>query len=305
MTDDQDGGRDLVFGGGGQGWLSGMCGDPVVPVGVDATVPHTARMYDYFLGGKDHFAADREAAGRVLEAFPNVRDAARANRACMARMTRFLARQGVRQFLDIGTGLPTSPNVHEVAQSVAPDARVLYVDHDPVVLTHARALLTSTPEGRTACLQADLRDPVGILTAPELHAVLDLAQPVALSLIAVLHFLPDTDDPYTIVARLMDALAPGSYLALTHVTGDFAPRVVEAGAAEYRNAGLSVQPRTRGEVARFLTGLDLIPPGLEVVTRWQRDPRGIGALLPDEYISCYGAVARKPDQPSGANGVAG
>ncbi|ABW12495.1 protein of unknown function DUF574 [Parafrankia sp. EAN1pec] len=180
-------------------------------------------MYDYYLGGKDNFPADREAAEQVIGTFPSVRALARQNRSFMTRATRYLAGEmGIRQFLDIGTGIPTSPNLHEVAQSLVPAARVVYADNDPIVLAHARALLASSPQGRTVYLDADLRDPESILDSPQLRETLDLTQPVALSLVAILHFIKG-DEPYAIVRRLLDALPAGSYLVLTHGTADLDP----------------------------------------------------------------------------------
>src|SRR5258705_1252503 len=184
----------------------------MTPVELNTDVPHSARIYDYLLGGKDNFAADREAATGITKGWPHLAISMRANRSYMARQARFIAAElGIRQFLDIGAGLPTAPNLHEVVQSVAPESRVVYVDNDPIVLVHARALLTSTPPGRTAYLDADLRHPADILTHPDLHAVLDLNQPVALLLVAVLHFLTDADQPQQVVQTLLSALMPGSY----------------------------------------------------------------------------------------------
>ncbi|WP_256789051.1 SAM-dependent methyltransferase [Frankia sp. AvcI1] len=264
------------------------------PVELSIDRPHSARMYDYYLGGKDNFPADREAAEDALAVFPNARVMARENRAFMARATRYLAGEvGVRQFLDIGTGIPTSPNLHEVAQRIAADTRVVYADNDPIVLTHARALLTSTPQGRTAYLDADLLDPGRILSAPELRDTLDLTRPVAVSLIAILHFLPDGDaDPYGIVRTLVDALAPGSYLALTHATADLDPAAQEM-AAVYQAQGITAQARSRVEVGRFFDGLELIDPGVEVVHRWRSDSP-VPSELTDAAVSIYGALGRKP-----------
>src|SRR5882757_264652 len=192
---------------------------PELPPEIDTSRPHSARVYDYMIGGKNNFAADRETAAQVLKHSPNAHTAARENRAFLGRAVRFLAAEaGIRQFLDIGTGLPTANNVHEVAQAATPASRVVYADNDPMVLAHARALLTSSLEGRTAYIQADLRDPGSILASPVLREVLDLGQPVALMLIAVLHFIPDEDEPGKVIAALMDALPPGSYLAASHTT---------------------------------------------------------------------------------------
>ncbi|MCM3920316.1 SAM-dependent methyltransferase [Frankia sp. AiPs1] len=257
-------------------------------------VPHSARMYDYYLGGKDNFPADREAAERALAVFSAARVMAQQNRAFMVRVTRYLAGEvGVRQFLDVGTGIPTSPNLHEVAQGIAVDARVVYADNDPIVLTHARALLASTPQGRTAYLDADLRDPERILTAAELQSTLDLTEPVALSVIAILHFVPDDADPYGVVARLLEALPSGSYLALTHATADFDPAAQEM-AATYRARGITAVERSRAQVTRFFDGLELVEPGVQVVHRWRPDDLTAAPDITDAQVSIYGALGRKP-----------
>ncbi|MCK9896458.1 SAM-dependent methyltransferase [Frankia sp. AgB32] len=262
------------------------------PVDLKTDQPHSARMYDYYLGGKDNFPADRAAAEQALASFPNARTASHANRAFMARTTRHLAGEaGIRQFLDIGTGIPTSPNLHEVAQSVAPQARVVYADNDPIVLTHARALLTGTAQGATAYLDVDLHDPQRILTAQELHDTLDLTQPVALSVLAIMHFVPDADDPHGLLRQLLDGLPAGSYLTLTHATADHDDGM-ERLAASYRASGIPAQQRTRAEVLRFFDGLDLLDPGLQIVHRWRPDP-DTPPDLTDAQVSFYGAVARK------------
>jgi hypothetical protein len=209
---------------------------------VDVSRPHSARMYDYYLGGKNHFAADRELAEKVLASMPSVRTAARENRAFLGRAVRFLAAEaGIRQFLDIGTGLPTSNNVHEVAQSVEPSARVVYADNDPLVLTHARALLASSPQGRTAYVQADLRDPESILGSPRLRDVLDLSKPVALMLVGVLHFIPDEDRPAEILATLIGALPAGSYLVASHTTTEYDPEGWARIQRQYAGGGIPGQ----------------------------------------------------------------
>ncbi|MCM3884312.1 SAM-dependent methyltransferase [Frankia sp. R82] len=258
---------------------------------LDVGQPHAARMYDYFLGGKEHFPADREAAEKVLDAAPSVPVMARENRAFMIRAARFLAAEaGIRQFLDIGTGLPTSPNLHEVVQTIAPEARVVYADNDPLVLVHARALLTSTPAGRTAYLDADLRHPLSVLVSDEVRDTLDLRQPVALSLIAILHFLTDADDPYAIVAHLMNELPAGSALMLSHLTADHSPAADQV-ATLYREQGIPTVARSHDEVTRFFTGLHLIDPGVTTVHRWRPDTPDVSRT--DAEVSVYGAVARK------------
>ncbi len=253
-------------------------------------VPHPARMYDYYLGGKDNFPADRDAAESVIAAAPNIRIMARENRGFMARAVAFLATEyGVEQFLDIGTGIPTSPNLHELVQTIAPESRVVYTDNDPLVLAHARALLTGTPQGRTAYLDADLRDPDRILSSAEVQGTLDLSRPVALSLLAILHFIPDDDEPYRIVRTLLDGLPSGSFLLLSHGTSDFDEAVRDAGRA-YQARGLKAAVRTRAEINQFFDGLHLLDPGLRPVHQWR--PAGPSAL-PDAEVSVYGALAQK------------
>ncbi|HEX6675184.1 MAG TPA: SAM-dependent methyltransferase [Actinomycetes bacterium] len=258
--------------------------------------PHPARVYDYLLGGKDNFPADRAAAAQGMQANPNSLIPPRENRAFLRRAVRYLAAEaGISQFLDIGTGIPTSPNVHEVAQEVTPTARIVYVDNDPIVLVHARARLTSSPAGRTAYIDADLRDVDQILSSPQLLATLDRDQPVALLLIAIMHFIPDSDDPYGVARRLLDALPTGSYLALSHLTGDFDPAAWEGVAAVYRKSGVIMRVRSRPEVERFFDGLDLVDPGLVSLPHWRPDPATGEADRPtDAQVSVYGGVARKP-----------
>ena len=209
-------------------------------------------------------------------------------------MVRFLAGEaGIRQFLDIGTGIPTSPNVHEVAQAVAPEARIVYVDNDPMVLAHARALLTSTAAGRTEYIDADLRDVDRLLASPQLRATIDVKQPVGLLLIAIMHFVGDDDDPYRIVDRLLAALPSGSYLALSHLTGDFDPAAWDGVAAVYRKSGVTLQVRSRAEIERFFTGLDMVEPGVQVLPAWRPDADA-GEPPADVQVSVYGGLARKP-----------
>src|SRR3984957_18926778 len=251
-------------------------------------------MYDYYLGGKNHFAADRETAEKGLAGWPAGRIAAREKRAVLCRAVRFLAEEaGIRQFLDIGTGLPTTHNVHEVAQEVAPSARVVYADNDPLVLTHARALLTSSKEGRTAYIQADLRNPREILSSPVVQSVIDFSQPVALLLLAVLQFIPDEDGPAEIVAKLRDALAPGSYIIASHVTNEHNVAGSAAGERAYQSRGVPLHMRDSGEFADLaFTGMELLPPGVVLVSEWRRP--GNGPLPPANEVNCYGGVARKP-----------
>jgi hypothetical protein len=265
------------------------------PVDLQTDQPHPARVYDYLLGGKDNFAADRAAAEAGLRANPNSRIPPRENRAFLGRAVRYLAGEaGISQFLDIGTGIPTSPNVHEVAQAVEPQARIVYVDNDPIVLTQARALLTTGPQGRTAYIDADLRDIDAILGSPDLQRTLDLSRPVGLLLIAVMHFIPDEDDPWALAARLLAALPSGSYLALSHLTGDFDPAAWAGVVAVYRRSGVTMKVRPKPDIERFFAGLDLIDPGVVSLPRWRPDPSDVGRPPSDAAVSVYGGVARKP-----------
>jgi hypothetical protein len=235
----------------------------------DTQVAHCARVYDYWLGGKDNFAADRAAAEQAIRDFPAIVATARANRGFLARAVRFLATgAGIRQFLDIGTGIPTENNTHEVAQFVAPDSRVVYVDYDPFVLAHARALLASDPAGATACVEADLRDPHRILDLAS--GLLDLRRPVAVMLLAILQHIDDEDDPHEIVATLMGAMPPGSYLALSHPAKDIDSESV-AKMAKSLNEIMAekITARDRPTVARFFDGLGLVEPGLVRVPDWR------------------------------------
>ncbi|QXN95917.1 SAM-dependent methyltransferase [Nocardia iowensis] len=258
---------------------------------MDVSKPHPARRYDYWLGGKDNFPADRESADMVAEAFPTIRLAALENRNFLRRAVCYLADAGVRQFLDIGAGLPTAGNVHEIAQSIAPESRIVYVDNDPIVLAHARALLNSSPEGATAYLDADIRDPDRILTHPDLTRVLDMDQPVALMLVAIMHFIVDDDGPYELVRKLCDALPAGSYLVMTHATSDhLSPDdLAETNAANQRS-GVPFRLRTTEEFTRFFTEFDLVPPGIGSVTAWR--PEEYRPHPRAEAVSMLGAVAR-------------
>jgi hypothetical protein len=259
---------------------------------IDTTTAHPARRYNYWLGGKDNFAADRESGDAIAAAWPTVRIGALENRMFLRRTVRFLARQGVRQFLDIGTGIPTADNTHEVAQSIEPTARVVYVDNDPIVLSHARALLTSTPQGATAYLDADLREPEKILLNSDLRDTLDLSEPVALMLVAILHFIRDDEAPREIISQLVDVLPAGSYLVASHATYDHLPPAVIA-KLEAANTDGRFKPRSAGEFAGLLDGLDLIAPGIVSIADWRAEdepqPRPSAA-----DVSCYGAVARIP-----------
>jgi hypothetical protein len=266
---------------------------------IDTSKAHPARMYDYLLGGKDHFEADRDAIAALLKTVPNARTGARENRAFLGRAVRYLvAEAGVRQFLDIGAGLPTANNVHEVAQAIAPESRVVYVDNDPIVMAHARALLTSHPDGRTAYIQADLHDPESILNHPSVRGTLDFGQPIALVLMAILHFFPAQDNPADIVSTLVAALPPGSYLVASHVTADYNdPTSAADGVQAVQRAGVPFQLRTGDEFADLaFVGLELMPPGLVPVSEWRPDTEP-GFLPQPAEVGYYGAIARKPVAP--------
>ncbi|MTE18848.1 SAM-dependent methyltransferase [Streptomyces sp. TRM43335] len=263
---------------------------------IDTSRPHSARMYDYFLGGKTNYEADIQGAEAVIGIWPGVRTGARVNRAFMHRAARWLVREaGIRQFLDVGTGIPTEPNLHQVVQGTAPEARVVYADNDPIVLRYAQALLRSTPEGRTAYLHADATDPDSILNHPELREVLDMDRPVALSLNALLHYINDDKKPYELVARLVDALPSGSYLTLTHCTPDLDPETWERlHQMSMSGSAAGAQDRTREQILRFFDGLEFVEPGLVVPHRWRPEPDQPYADVTDAEVSLYAGVARKP-----------
>jgi len=256
---------------------------------------HPARRYDYLLGGKDNFAADRESGDRLVAAHPGVKTSVLANRAFLRRAVRFLTGEaGLRQFLDIGTGLPTRPNVHEVAQGIAPESRIVYVDNDPLVLTHARALLTSSPEGTTRYVDADLRDPQKILNDIDVLATLDRHKPIGLLLLAVMHFITDDGKPNDIVRQLLAALPSGSYLAMSHVTYDPLPEPIVAKLnEEQQRTGEQFQPRSLKEFEQFFTGLELVEPGITLVSDWRPDDES-GPRPPDAFAALYAGVARIP-----------
>ncbi len=267
-------------------------GTQQVPPEINTNVPQSARVYDYWLGGKDHFPADRALGDAIAEALPTIRTQVRAQRAFLGRAVRYLTRDaGIRQYLDIGTGIPSAGNVHDVAQEVAPESRVLYVDNDPIVLAHARALMAGTAEGPVAFIQADLREPETILSDPAVAGTLDLDQPVGLVLIGVMHHLRDDDDPRRIVATLVDALAPGSYLVLSQSTPDFDPDAMRALAAASEQGGIPNVPRSLADTEPFFAGLELVEPGLVPMATWRPDP---GAEQDPRSVYAYGGVARKP-----------
>jgi hypothetical protein len=253
---------------------------------IDTSRPHPARMYDYYLGGRDNYEVDREAAERIIEAAPGVVLGARSNRDFLQRAVRHLVESGVRQIIDIGTGIPTSPNTHEIAHSVSPEVRIAYIDNDPIVATHAGARLLGT--GNTGFFLADMRDPRTILQHPTISELIDFDEPVALMLVSVLHFVTDAEDPVGMIATLRDALPPRSYLVLSHATADFHPSESVEVAEIYKKATASLTPRTHDEVLALFDGFDLIDPGLVQVHEWRAegpvDPKPVGV---------YGAVGRK------------
>jgi len=263
---------------------------PEFPLGFDISVAHPARVYDYWLGGKDHFEPDRIAAQEVIAVRPTIIRDIRANREFLGRVVRFLAGEaGIRQFLDIGTGIPSANNTHEVAQLVAPDCRIVYVDNDPIVLAHARALLTSTPEGACAYLDADLKDTGKILQ--EAARTLDFSRPVAVLFIGVLHLVADEDEPQRVMGEMLDATVAGSYLALTQPAKDVNADQVAEGARRYNEHVKTPQTRrTYAETLRFFDRMEVVPPGLVQCHRWRP---ATGAVGLEENVSAYGGVARK------------
>ncbi|MGX6603739.1 SAM-dependent methyltransferase [Micromonosporaceae bacterium Da 78-11] len=259
---------------------------------IDATVAHPARRYNYWLGGKDNFAADRASGDAVEKAMPTIRLMALENRRFLGRAARFLAEQGIRQFLDIGTGIPAPGNTHEVVQGVDPTSKIVYVDNDPIVLTHARALLTGSPAGSVAYLDADLRDPRSILEHPDLRATLDFDKPVGLLLIAVLHFIRQDEDPAGIVRTLLDALPAGSYVAATHATWQYAPAEVVAQLTKANPDG-RFAPRDDTDLAALFDRLDLVDPGVTSVAHWRSEAEAQPRPAVED-VSCNGLVGRKP-----------
>nr|WP_106127665.1 SAM-dependent methyltransferase [Pseudosporangium ferrugineum] len=254
-------------------------------------MPHSARIYDYWLGGKDNFAADRAVGEAMMQAIPGMRAMAGENRKFVHRAARDLvAKEGIRQFLDIGTGIPTRPNLHEIAQKIAPETRVVYVDNDPIVLVHARALMMSSEQGRSEYIEADIRRPKSILEDPVLRDTLDLTQPVGLTLIAILMLIADEDDPWDLVAQYRDALPSGSVMAITHPTADFNPEAVHQAVGAARGAGMTFVDRGREAVARFFGDWELLEPGVVPVSAWRPD-----TPVDDPEAAYYWAgVARKP-----------
>jgi S-adenosyl methyltransferase len=256
----------------------------------DTGVAHVARVYDYWLGGKDNFAVDRAAGDQAIAAYPDIVFSVRANRAFLARTVRYLAgHAGVRQFLDIGTGIPAASNTHEVAQSAAPDTRVVYVDNDPTVLAHARALLTSGPAGVTDYVDADLRDTDKILDAAA--ATLDFTRPVAITLMAIVHLIPDEDDPQAIIAKLIGAVPSGSYLAMSHIASDIETAALAAAGSRVSHFIRQKQTyRSEAQVLRFFDGLEMVEPGLTRIQEWRPDSE----LEAKSPAALWGGVGRKP-----------
>ncbi len=260
----------------------------------DTSVAHPARVWNYWVGGKDNFAADRETAQLVMEAMPHMPLVARlARRFLIDAVCRVTTEYGIRQFLDIGTGLPTADNTHEVAQRIVPQARIVYVDNDPIVLTHARALLTSCREGKTDYIAADMRDPDVILAGAE--KTLDFGQPIAILLIGVLHFVPDRDDPYGILGRLMDAVPSGSFLILGHAASDQQAAAATEGTRRYNEKSAApITMRSRDQVARFFNGLEMVEPGFVSIGDWwpeaERDAGAASAMAGSGYVG----IGRKP-----------
>lgn len=238
------------------------------PPVIDTSVAHEARMYNYWLGGKDNYPADRALAEAVIAQIPTIGAMARANRAFLGRSVRYQVQQGVRQFLDIGTGIPTEGNVHEVAQGIAPESRVVYADKDPIVLAHARALMSSTPEGRTAYISADLNDPQSILGDPTFAEVIDRDEPVGIMLIAILMYVQEAD-PAEVVRTLLEAVPAGSYLTITHATADFDPVAVNTAIEAGKRAGITFTARTYAEVESLFGDLELVEPGVVPVLSWK------------------------------------
>jgi SAM-dependent methyltransferase len=269
---------------------NGTAGDGA-RVEIDTSRPHPARMYDYYLGGYDNYEVDREAADRVVADSPGVLVSARANRAFLRRAVRVVAEAGVRQFLDLGTGIPTSPNTHEVAREVVADARVVYVDNDPIVAAHAGARLTSTPG--TGFVLRDVRDPKGVLDHPVVRGLIDFDEPVGLMLVAVLHFVADDEDPAALVAEFSRALPAGSRLILSHGTLDFTPGGATGAVRAYARATAALTLRPHGEVLRFFEGFDLLDPGLVQTPLWRPDGTGTEDPAALAGVGVYGGVGVK------------
>jgi O-methyltransferase involved in polyketide biosynthesis len=259
--------------------------------GIDTTVAHPARIWNYWLGGKDNFAVDRQVGEQLMSIFPELVDSARADRQFLARAVQYLAGQEeIRQFLDIGTGLPTADNTHQIAQHVAPESRIVYVDNDPLVLSHARALLTSTTQGKCDYLHADVRDPAAILS--DAAATLDLARPVAVIMLGVLNFILDPDEAQAIVHRLVASIPSGSYLVISHPTAEVDPELAMRVQQTWNRQGaVPMRVRTREEIVQLFGDLDLVEPGVVSCSRWRPGPVDIGEIV---EVAHFCGVARKP-----------
>jgi O-methyltransferase involved in polyketide biosynthesis len=271
-----------------------MTGSEAAPPAIDTSRPHPARVYDWWLGGKDNYPVDEALARRILAVDGTVVRGARANRRFMHRAVRAAAEAGLRQFLDIGTGIPTEPNLHQVAQGIAPESKIVYADNDPIVLRHAEALLHSTAEGSTTYVHADVRDPDTILRLAS--ETLDFTRPVALSLVALTHYLsdePDRDDAYGLLKRYVSELAAGSFLILSQVTPDLSPEAVERAADQFRRSGTPFSPRSLADFSRFFDGLELLGPGVIPVSGWRPEPEDVAAQA-EGIVPVYAGVARKP-----------
>ncbi|MEU4317669.1 SAM-dependent methyltransferase [Nocardia fluminea] len=266
-----------------------------LPTDVDTTIAHEARVYDYWLGGKDNYPADRALGDAIAEHVPAIKTMARANRAFLGRAVRHLVSEaGITQFLDIGTGIPTAGNTHEVAQQLDPTARVVYVDKDPIVLAHARALMSSTPQGRTRFIHADLHDPRSILDHPDLADTLDRDEPVAIMLVAIMMYFSDADRPQDVIAALLDAVPSGSYLVITHPTADFAPEAMAGVQAAAEASGISFHPRSNAATSELFAGTTLIDPGLVPVAAWRPELiDGPAAVVEADSAWYWAGIGRK------------
>ncbi|GAA3756261.1 O-methyltransferase involved in polyketide biosynthesis [Spinactinospora alkalitolerans] len=272
-------------------WMKPQSDSAEFPPEIDTSTAHPARIWDYWLGGKDNYAADRETGEQILTALPDMVANARANRAFLARAVRHLVEEaGIRQFLDIGTGIPAADNTHEVAQSIAPECRIVYVDNDPVVLVHARALLVGTPEGATDYIDADLREPDVILSRAA--RTLDFDRPVAVMLLGILEFVPDTGEAAALVRRIMDAVPSGSHLVVSHSTNEVRGEAMDEAAQLWNEGGSTpLVLRSRADLAGLFEGLELVEPGVASCSQWRPDTGG--AAVP-EAVAQFCAVGRKP-----------
>lgn len=267
-----------------------MGSDQAVPPGVDIERPSSARMYDYFLGGAHNFESDRRVAEQAVAVYPEVSLAARANRAFLRRAVQFLSDDGIRQFLDVGSGIPTVGHVHEIAQATNPDAHVVYVDIDPVAVAHSRQILEGNE--RTGVIQEDVRNPESILDHPETRRLIDFTEPVAVLVVALFHFVADADQHPDVLARLMGPMAPGSYLVISHGTADGRPDVAKLGDV-YNRSGISGSPRSRAEVEELFSGFELVEPGVVWVPQWRNETPDDIQLDRPESSAVYAGVARK------------